>query len=86
MNTEKLAQQLYRGRLHQDESTGELDETQMQPYIMLFHEYFYFNETHQTGQTQARADIQRNIRVNRSLIGQQPALSSNDTPTLNGTI
>ena len=28
----------------------------------------------------------RNVRVNRSVIGQQPALSSNDAPTLNNTL
>ena len=69
-NAEKLAQQSYRGRSHQDEASGELDESQMQPYVTLFHEYFDFKETHRTGQTQARADRQRNIRVNRSLIRQ----------------
>ena len=58
----------------------------MPSYGRAFFEYFEFLETRVTANVVARDNRARNIRVNRSIIGQQAALSSGDRNILNTTI
>ena len=80
------AKTLWNARAHQPVVDGSLDETDLPVYVLPFYEYFEFTETRTSSLAATRRNRQLNIRVNRSLIGQQAALSSTNTPTLNTTV
>ena len=61
---------------HQDDPTGVSDEGDRPLHFRLFFEYFDFIRENPPASSQALARQQMNVRVNRSVIGQQPALSS----------
>ena len=83
---ENAAKVLFEGNAHQDDPSGEQDEGNLPIYARAFFEYFqYLDERTSTLNTQ-RANRMRHVRVNRSLIGQQPVLSPNaDETTMNPT-
>ena len=54
--------------------------------VAFFFEYFTFAEERSNNQSSARAQRWRNIRVNRSVIGQQPGLSGTNETELNSTV
>ena len=61
---------------HQDDNTGNRHEDQRPLYVALFFEYFDYCSSHATQTNSNERQREMNIRVNRSLIGQQPALTS----------
>ena len=83
---EKMAKELYARPEHQRDNSGNRDESTLPHFVKLFFEYFDFKDTHRDSQARERVARARNIRVNRSIIGQQAALSSNNTPTLLPTV
>ena len=60
---------------HQSDTTGNQDEAQRPIYYNLFFQYFDYVRNN-SNSAQAAAQAEMNVRVNRSIIGQQPALSS----------
>ena len=81
---EDLARQMYDNRIHQNDSTGNRDEADVPAFVKAFWHYFDWKRDYvPANQAPNTAARMRNVRVNRSVIGQQPALSSNNTPTLN---
>ena len=83
---EDNAKGLYDARHHQDDATGNTDKATLPPYVTLFFEFFDYKQTRVTAQTQLCLKRQRNICLNRSLIGQQAELTSNETAILNDTV
>ena len=73
---ESIARSLFERRGHQPSHVDYLDESTMPLYCRLFFEYFTFAEERSTGAPAVRAQRWRNLRINRSVIGQQPALST----------
>jgi len=82
---ESIAKGLWERRGHQNDQTGENDEGELPAYARAFFEYFEFSEDRVTANTTAAANRQRNLRVNRSIVGQQPALTSDEVNILNPT-
>ena len=82
---ENNAKSLYERRGHQPSHDEYLDESTLPLYCRLFFEYFTYAEERSNHSSAARAQRWRNVRVNRSVIGQQPALSSTNEVGLNGT-
>ena len=80
------ARSLFESRSHQNDDTGEDNEGNMPSYVNLLFDIFKFVKEHASGLASARASRWRNIRVSRSVIGQQVALSDFDNPTLNTTV
>ena len=81
------ARKLYDARLHQADPSGNLDETDVPLFFAGFRNYFDHSEAPASERARIRVQQQRNIVVNRSLIGQQAGLNTtdNDTPVLNAT-
>ena len=77
---------LFERRGHQNDDTGEGDEGSISSYVNMLFESFDFIEERAGDLASVRANRWRNIRVNRSVIGQQPTLSGFDNPTLNTTV
>lgn len=83
---ENAAKILFEGNAHQDDPSGDRDEANLPAFARYFFEYFTFLEERTSNMNTQRINRQRNIRVNRSLIGQQPALSPTGIePTFNPT-
>ena len=82
---ENNAKSLFERKGHQPSDSAYLDESTLPLYCRLFFKHFTFAEEHSTISSAARAQRWRNVKVNRSVIGQQPALSSTDEVGLNGT-
>ena len=83
---ENASKLLYESNQHQNDPSGENDESGLPAYTRAFFEYFTYLEERSTTQVSQRASWMRNVRVNRSLISQQPALhTSADAPTFNPT-
>ena len=83
---ENAARVLFEGNAYQDDPSGEQDEGNLPIYARAFSEYFQFLEERTTHLNTQRVNWMRNVRVNRSLIGQQPVLSPNvDETTFNPT-
>ena len=83
---ETNAKSLFERRIHQANDTGELDESSLPSYCRLFFEYFIFAEERANSSSSVSAQRWRNVRVNRSVIGQQPAPSGTNDTTLNITV
>ena len=84
---EQIAKRLYNSRGHQDDETGEQTEGDRPLYVSSFFEYFDFLQTRNTQMMTSQRQRDRHRRVNRSLIGQQPALSSETaSTTLNDSV
>ena len=81
----KKATTLYAAHSHQSEQSGAAGESRP-IYTPLFFEYFDFCETHETPFNVARLARERHTRVNRSIVGQHPALSSANAPVLLSTV
>ena len=85
-DAENAAKVLFEGNQHQDDRSGVNDEGSLPTFARAFFEYFTFLEERVTTLNTQRVNRMRNIRVNRSLIGQQPALDTNgDEPIFNST-
>ena len=81
---ESVAKKLYNARSH--ESNGDASDEALPLFASIFFEYFDFSQTRETHQNTAREARKRNLRVNRSIIGQQAALSSSTVPALLTTV
>ena len=79
------AKDFYEQRSHQKNLSGEDDEGVLLIYATLFFEYFTFVKERGSDSAAARQQRWRNMSVNRSVIGQQVALSLDDTPVINNT-
>lgn len=75
------AKLLYNNSAHQPDTTGIRTEADRPLYTESFFDYFDFEGTRDTTLTAARRARERNTRVNRSLIGQQPAFDSDTSST-----
>ena len=82
---EKKAKIIYAARSHQSEQSGAAGESRP-IYTPLFFEYFDFCKTRETPFNVARLARERHTRVNRSIVGQHPALSSANAPVLLSTV
>ena len=84
---ENEARKLYDARQHQADPSGNLDETDVPLFFAGFRNYFDHSEAPASERARIRVQQQRNVVVNRSLIGQQAGLNTtdNDTPVLNAT-
>ena len=79
---EKATKVLFEGNAHHDNPSGEKDEGNLPIYARAFFDYFQYLDK----RTSSLNTQMRNVRVNISLIGQQPVLSSNvDETTFNPT-
>ena len=83
--SETVAKASFEQRSHQNDRSGEVDEGVLPVYCSLFFEYFVFVKERGSGSAAARQLRRRNMSVNRSVIGQQAALSSDDNPVINDT-
>ena len=83
---ENTAKSLFQRRGHQPSHSAYLDENTLPLYCRLFFEYFTFAEERSTSSSAVRAQRWRNVRVNRSVIGQQPAVSATNEIELNSTV
>ena len=61
---------LFEGNAHQDDPSGEQDEGGLPTYAQAFFDYFQFLEERTTTLNTQRVNRMRNVRGNRSLIGQ----------------
>ena len=77
---------LFERRSHQNDKTGEGDEGEMPSYANRFVEFSQFIKERTSSLASDMASRWHNIRVNRSVIGQQLTLSSLYNPTLNKTM
>ena len=84
---EHAANVLFEGNAHQKVPTGKKDEGNLSIYARAFFEYFQYLDKRTSSLNTQRVNWMRNVRVNRSLIGQQPFLSPTnvDETTLNPT-
>ena len=81
---ERISKRLYNARSH--ESNGDAPDEALPLFASIFFEYFDFTQTRESHQNNACMARKRNQRVNRSIIGQQAALSSSTVPTLLTTV
>jgi hypothetical protein len=82
---ETVAKSLYAARHHHPDPSGNTVERRPL-FTRMFFEYFDFASTRDTPSNVARNSRNRNTCVNRSIIGQHAALSSDSTPTFLGTV
>ena len=80
------ARLLFDRRGHQTDVTGVVNKDTIPSYVHLSNQYFEFNEERSNELASVRASQWRNMRVNRSVIGQQFALSDFNYPTLITTV
>ena len=76
---EQMARRLYGSRGHQNDTTGERSEADVPLFRTPFFHYFDYLNTRNTQMMNAQRSRDRHRRVNRSLIGQQPSLTSTTT-------
>ena len=67
---ESHSKAIYQTRMHQPDSTGNLDETQLPLFYQGFCHYFAHIEENPTARRRSRNSQERLQIVNRSLIGQ----------------
>ena len=84
---ENDARRIYESRLHQTNTCGALDETDMPLYYEGFRDYSDHSEAPTFDRARLRLQEQRHRIVNRSLIGQQAGLNTTSVlnPALNAT-
>ena len=68
---ENDAMRIYDARQHQSDTTGQLDEIDLPLFYAGFRNYFDHSEASASERARVRVQQQRNLVVNRSLIGQQ---------------
>ena len=82
---ETKAKLIYDGRTHQEDSTGDMDESTLPSSVKAFFDYFDWVEEIKLAAGRVCQQRIRNVVVNRSIIGQQPTVTTTDTDILNDT-
>lgn len=82
---QKECYDLWNGRIHQTDVSGNLTEADQPIYLQSFYDLFQFLEEADTSKSESKL-CKTNVTINRSIIGQKCALSSSQKGELNTTI